>query len=345
MKRIITLIALTASAAVLMNSCQKSMPEVKEGVPMTIQASVTAPAGTKTQYDYTNDKTLEGSWNSEEAITVISFNECGITAVDTFTSTGEEGRKKAEFSGTWTGNEGDKIICLYPPVDSYAGYSIFENVNVGSPFIGIRDFSTPSASLQDNDTNSVSDVDAMLGEVKVSGDGAHVYLEHLFAVFRIEVTLANLPYFAPDDSPYENARISSLRIKCVDPDREMDEWDDPVFVWKSYLNVTIDDYTGKPYTAEHGHGPQNFYLINSGSTNDFYMRNEPVTKTFYVPVRFDENLEPGYELCFQFGGYYYNRNKNQVEYIDVFPVGDKRKTITSKLPLENGKIYCFKVTI
>ena len=345
MKRIITLIALTASAAVLMNSCQKSMPEVKEGVPMTIQASVTAPAGTKTQYDYTNDKTLEGSWNSEEAITVISFNEGGITAVDEFVSTGEAGRKKAEFSGTWTGNEGDKIICLYPPVDSYAGYSIFENVNVGSPFIGIRDFSTPSASLQDNDTNSVSDVDAMLGEVKVSGDGAHVYLEHLFAVFRIEVTLANLPYFAPDDSPYENARISSLRIKCVDPDREMDEWDDPVFVWKSYLNVTIDDYTGKPYTAEHGHGPQNFYLINSGSTNDFYMRNEPVTKTFYVPVRFDENLEPGYELCFQFGGYYYNRNKNQVEYIDVFPVGDKRKTITSKLPLENGKIYCFKVTI
>jgi hypothetical protein len=75
------------------------------------------------------------------------------------------------------------------------------------------------------------------------------------------------------------------------------------------------------------------------------MWDKPVTKTFYVPVRFDEGLEPGYELCFQFGGHYYNYNPDKVEYIEVFPVGDKRKKITSKLPLENGKIYCFKVTI
>ena len=117
MKRIITLFAMAAFTAVLMNSCQKSipetpMPETKTGVPMTIQASVVTPAGTKTLYEYdTESKTLEGFWNSEETITVVSFGEGGISAVDTFTSTGEEGRSKAEFSGTWTGNAGDKVIC------------------------------------------------------------------------------------------------------------------------------------------------------------------------------------------------------------------------------------------
>ena len=60
MKHIITIIAMTACAAVLMNSCQKSIPEVKEGIPMTIQASVVTPPETKTIYEYTDDKTLEG---------------------------------------------------------------------------------------------------------------------------------------------------------------------------------------------------------------------------------------------------------------------------------------------
>ena len=136
MKRIITLFAMAAFAAVLMNSCQKSntdtlVPETRKGIPMTIQASVATPAVTKSIYDYTDDKTLEGYWDSYEAITVVSFGENGISAVDEFVSTGEAGRKKAEFSGTWTGNEGDKIICLYPSVDTYAGNSIFDGVREG----------------------------------------------------------------------------------------------------------------------------------------------------------------------------------------------------------------------
>ena len=135
MKHIITILTVAAFSAVLLNSCQKA-PVEKKGVPLTIQASVVAPAGTKTLYDYTADKTLEGYWEEEEeAITVVSFNENGITAVDRFVSYGEEGRKKADFDGTWTGNEGDRIICLYPDLDSYAGVSIFENVYVGSPQI------------------------------------------------------------------------------------------------------------------------------------------------------------------------------------------------------------------
>ena len=70
-----------------------------------------------------------------------------------------------------------------------------------SPTIYMRNLSTASGALQHDDTESISDVDLMLGEVKVSGDVAHVYFEHQFAVFRIEVTLRNFPYEAPSGSP------------------------------------------------------------------------------------------------------------------------------------------------
>ena len=349
MKRIITIIAMTACAAVLMSSCQKKPVEKKEGVPMTIQASVVAPTGTKTLYEYdTESKTLEGYWNSEEAITVVSFDQGGITAVDTFTSIGEEGRSTAKFSGTWTGNTGDKVICLYPAVDTYAGNSIFDAVRVGSPTIYMRNLSTASGALQHDDPSSVSDVDLMLGEVKISGNVAHVYLEHQFAVFRIEVTLRNFPYDAPAGSPFDQARINSIRIKCVDPDSdEEEEWGvngDPVFVRMSGLDVTTGSYTGTPFTIERG--PLDYYLLDSGNNSDLCLDDEDVVeKTFFVPVRFDKDLEAGYELCFQFGGNYYDDEEERRNSVTVFPGCDMRKTITSKLPLENGKIYNFRVTI
>ena len=349
MKRILTIIEMTACAAVLMDSCQKTTPEVKEGVPMTIQASGVAPTGTKTLYEYdTESKTLEGFWDSEESITVVSFDQGGITAVDTFTSTGEAFRKKAEFSGTWTGNEGDKVICLYPSVDTYAGNSIFDGVRLYSPTIYMRNLSTASGALQHDDPSSISDVDLMLGEVKIEGDIAHVYLEHQFAVFRIEVTLRNFPYEAPPGSPFDQARINSIRIKCVDPDdQDPDEWGvngAPVFVRFSGLDVTTGSYTGTPSTIERG--PQDFYLLDSGNNSDLTLMEEDVVeKTFFVPVRFDKDLEAGYELCFQFGGNYYDDEEERRNSVTVFPGCDMRKTITSKHSLENGKIYGFTVTI
>ena len=341
------IIGMMTCTAVLMDSCQTSTLEVKEGIPMTIQASVVTPPETKTIYNYDmSEKTLEGFWDSEEAITVVSFDEGGITAVDKFVSFGERGRTRAEFSGTWHGNGKDRIICLYPSLDSYAGYSIYEGVTVGSMTIYIRELETPSSPLQHDDTGAVSDVDLMLGEVTVSGGVAHVNLKHLIAVFRITATLQSLPYYG---EPYYRAQINNIRISAVNPTGQQDEWDsygDPVFVRVSGLDVTTSSYSGEPFMIEKG--PLNYFLSSSGAHSDFHMTGEngkePVTKTFYVPVRFDEDLKAGYELHLQFGGYYYDWTGPQV-YTDVFPAGDKQITMTETLPLENGKIYCIDVTI
>ena len=232
-------------------------------------------------------------------------------------------------------------------MDTYAGNSIFDGVRLYSPTIYMRNLSTASGALQHDDPSSVSDVDLMLGEVTISGDVAHVTMEHQFAVFRIEVTLRNFPYEAPPGSPFDQARINSIRIKCVDPDSdEEEEWGvngDPVFVRFSGLDVTTGSYTGTPFTIERG--PQDYYLLDSGNNSDLTLMDEDVVeKTFFVPVRFDKDLEAGYELCFQFGGNYYDKEKGRNS-VTVFPGCDMRKTITSKLSLENGKIYGFTVTI
>ena len=348
MKHFITII-MTACVAVLMGSCQKAPAEKKAGIPMTIQASVAAPSSTRTIYDYTDERTLEGFWDSEEAITVVSFGRGGITAIDEFVSYGEVGRKIAEFSGTWTGNEGDRVICLYPSVDTYAGNSIFDGVRHGSPTIYMRSLSTASGALQHDDPTSISDVDLMLGDVDLSeGGDIYVHFRHMFAVFRIEVTLRNFPYEAPDGSPFDQARINTIRIKCVAPDaEEEEEWGpngDPVFVRFNAIDVTTESYTGNPFTIERG--PLDYYLLDSGNNSDLTLMDEDVVeKTFFVPVRFDKDLEEGYELCFQFGGNYYDDEEERRNSVTVFPECDMRKTITSKLPLENGKIYNFTVTI
>jgi len=126
-------------------------------------------------------------------------------------------------------------------------------------------------------------------------------------VFRIEATLKSLPF---KGEPYYMARINTLRISAVDPDAEEDEWGlngDPVFVRFAGLDVTTYSYTGRPFAIERG--PLDYYLSDSGNYSDFHMAGEngkePVTKTFYVPVRFDGDLQAGYELRFQFGGTYY----------------------------------------
>ena len=356
MKRIISIIVMMACAAVLTNSCQISTLEVKEGVPMTIQASVVAQANTKTIYDYTDEKTLEGYWDSEEAITVVSFGQGGITAVDKFVSYGEWGRSKAEFTGTWTGNEGDRIICLYPYVGGYLGESVFACVTKGSQTIIMRNLSTPSSPLQNDDTGSVSEVDLMLGEVSFGVDNddddygdyygnvdnqIHVYLKHQIAVFRITATLQSLPFYG---EPYYNATVNTIRISAVDSDGN-----ERVFVRQSCLKVTTNYdsdwyYTGIPFTIEKG--PLDYYLTDAGYNGTFHMNeNDPVTMTFYVPVRFDEDLKTGYELHLQFGGYYYEYNSGKSTYIDVFPCGDKRIKLTETLPLQNGKVYDIEVTI
>ena len=337
MKRIITILTMTAFAVVFLNSCQDSqIPEEKKGTPLTIHASIDTPQNTRTAY-YITSTGMTISWNEEEAITVISFNENGITAVDKFFSTGEQGRKKADFSGTWTGNEGDQIICLYPDIESYAGSSLFDDVYVGSQSIILKQLSIPLGPLKHEDPSTLKDADVMVGEVTIHGASASVNLKHQISIFEIEATCKNLGW------SYRNEKINTIKISAKPNDDEEDDDNDVVFARRGVLYVKTEEYTGNFIATEFG--SLDYYLNDSGHNSDFNMSDGEITQTFYAPVFFEGDLEEGYTLKFQFGGNAYIDAKDARGQIDVYEVGDKAIKLTEKYPLERGKIYRFKVTI
>ena len=336
MKRIINILTMAAFAVVFLNSCQDSeIPEEKKGKPLTIHASIDTPQNTRTAYELTSTG-MTVSWNEEEAITVISFDESGITAVDKFFSTGEDGRKKADFSGTWTGNEGDQIICLYPNIDSYAGTSLFENVNVGFPYIVLRELTTPLGPLEHENPSTLKDADVMVGEVTIHGDFASVNLKHQISIFEIEATCKNLGWTSNSE------KINTIKISAKPNDDEEDD-NNVVFARRGVLYLTTEEYTGNFIATEFG--SLSYYLNDSGHNSDFNMSDGEITQTFYAPVFFEGDLEEGYTLKFQFGGNAYIEEISGRDQIDVFEVGDKAIKLTEKYPLERGKIYRFKVTI
>ena len=269
MKRIITILTMTAFAVVFLNSCQDSqIPEEKKGTPLTIHASIDTPQNTRTAYDLTSTG-MTISWNEEEAITVISFDENGITAVDKFFSTGEQGRKKADFSGTWTGNEGDQIICLYPNIDSYAGTSLFDNVDVGSPFIILRQISIALGALKHENPSTLKDADVMVGEVTIHGAYASVNLKHQISIFEIEATCKNLGWSDGGE------RINTIKISAKPNDDEEDDDNDVVFARRGMLHVTTEAYTGNFFATEFG--SLDYYLNDSGHNSDFNMSDGEIT--------------------------------------------------------------------
>lgn len=167
-------------------SCRKDGIETsKEGIKLTISSTVENPSqSTKTSYIYssgTTSGTIACSWEASEAITVVSIGESGITAVDNFTSTGEAGREKAEFSGIWTGGASDKVICLYPALSTPAGANRYSGVTPGSSTIGLN-FQAPSPSRH---INKIKDYDIMVGEVKINENKASVALKRQIAVLRL----------------------------------------------------------------------------------------------------------------------------------------------------------------
>lgn len=106
-----------AMALMSICACQKenTWKEV-EGTPMTFSAVIAGNEQTKASFSDEEGSALKFAWDAEERISVISFDsKHQVLAVDTFTSKGEAGRSRADFTGTLTKVEGvDHLECFYP---------------------------------------------------------------------------------------------------------------------------------------------------------------------------------------------------------------------------------------
>ena len=325
-------IVLMASAILAFSACNKEqLPDKPAGVPLTIKASVGEQ--TKTAYSYdTESKEMDVTWKEEEHISVISFDESGITAIDDFMSTGENGRKKADFTGTWTGKSGDRVICLYPALSTTAGSKLFGTVSEGITSISLNTLTSSVNKIVKDTPSSLADVDVMVGEATISDDNAYVNLVRQICVFRLRVTCATTAWIT---DYYE--RVSTVKIS-------VDNGGTPAVVATGgALAVTTDTYTGS-FVAT-GFGTLK-YTLNDFYSSDLTTKDGPKTQVFYAPIFCEGDLEEGYTLRFHYGG----RSKEgwgaSWETVDEFGGScNQDKLLTEKKTLEKGKIYNFSMTI
>lgn len=279
MKRISITLALALVALV---SCQKEENmSAKKGMELTLSATVAEDAAaTKTSYEYTSSTvgmagSIATSWEATEKITVISIGDSGITAVDEFTSTGEAGRVKADFTGTWNGSEGDKVICLYPSVTEAT--ALYDGVSVGSTSITLNSTASAYDLTKDvnTDVNSLKKADVMVGDVSINGTSASVNLNRQISVFKVTVS-------APDIDPYYSTYeyVKRISLCAMNPLGA-----EAVFATEGSLSVTKSSYTGSFTPSAYGSVTFGCNII---SDSDSY--------TYFFPVLAKDELDKGYRI-------------------------------------------------
>ena len=332
MRNTIPSVVLLASAIIAFCACNKeSLPVQQAGIQLTINATVGAQ--TKTAYEYDADGgTMAVSWKADETISVISFNETGVTAIDNFTSTGEEGRDKAVFSGTWTGKPGDRVICLYPALSTSAGSKLFGTVSEGDASIPLNSLTSSLGTLVKETPSSLANADVMVGDVVISGSTASVNLVRQICVFRLTVTCSTTAWF---EDYYE--RVSTVKIS-------VDNAGTPaVIATAGALDVTTDTYTGSFAATAYGTIK---YTLNDFNDSDLNTSGGPKTQVFYAPIFSEGDLEEGYTLRFHYGGRSREGWGASWESVETFGGGCvQNKSVTEKRTLEKGKIYGFTRTI
>ena len=321
-----------ASAILAFSACDKEpLPVKSAGIPLTITATVGTQ--TKTAYSYDQESgVMDVTWREEESITVISFDASGITAIDNFTSTGEEGRDRADFSGTWTGNPGDRVICLYPALSTSAGSKLFGTVSEGDTSIPLNSLTSSVEKIVKDTPSSLAGADVMVGDVLISESTAYVNLVRQICVFRLTVTCSTTAWY---EDYYE--RVSTVKIS-------VDDGSTPVVVATAgALDVTTDAYTGSFAATAYGTIK---YTLNDFYSSDLNTSGGPKTQVFYAPIFSEGDLEEGYTLRFHYGGRSREGWGASWENVETFGGGCvQNKSVTEKRTLEKGKIYGFTMTI
>ena len=304
------IIFLFLSAITLFSCTKEDVPETVAGVKLSITTSL---SDTNTKTSYSQGGTGLGmtvDWEATESITVVSFNDSGITAVDEFTSSGEAGRQKAVFSGTWTGNADDKVICLYPSITTSAGSTLYQNVTVGQSQIT---FNYPAHGAF-TDIALMKNWDAMIGEVSIDGGGdAHVSLSHQTAVIRLV-----LDGGYRDSDGYD--KVTELGLTAYSGETPV------LFADQGTLDVTKSTYTGIISPSS--------YQVDFRAALSPELRSSNVA--YYYPVFANGTLHSGDMFkvnvrCTQRWG------TSRADWWNTYI----EKTLTEDFSIEPGKIYDF----
>ena len=327
MKKIMILSAALLAALV---ACQKNQETIDssqkvKGVQMTLNANI--EGATKTSY--TDDGSgLKETWNAEEKISVITLNSDGsMKTIDTFESTGIEGRTSASFTGTFTGGATPaKVIAIYPALKEYAGpkYRIpaYKNYNGYSQYIlyngeigGLYFNSTIQSVRQssNNDFAHLTNFCIMSGAVDVDdikNNTLNVSLNNLMTIIKIVATF-------PES--YKGTSLTQVYINCYNDSSESIG----IFATNSWESV---DQVYSPICGAGSAGS------STGSIYSGFNVPDSGVATLYMPVIIKSgDMSSGYYWTF-------TANVND-EYL-----GPVTKTFTKNITIQRGKMYTANVT-
>lgn len=302
----------TSIASLLLCACSNEVEPIenaKKGVELTMSATIGKSAETRTTYTReTVGMTVD--WEAEEAITLVSFDESGVTAVDNFTSSGTAGREKAEFTGTWNGNAGDQVICLYPALSTTAGTTLFDNVTARSTSINVN---FPEHQLTTNISN-IKNWDIMIGSVSINEGTAHVTLDKKTAV---------LEFVLSGGAPYEygvyGRYIIAVGVSAYSGTTPT------LFTKTASLAVTKSTYTGDIVPASYYQDNYKQNLAPQLTTSN---------GTYYFPVLADGTLSAGDQIRL-----YYEDKEYSGSSWQSIPNNHKNKTLSAPFTVTPGNIY------
>ena len=327
MKKIMILSAALLAALV---ACQKNQETIDssqkvKGVQMTLNANI--EGATKTSYA-DDGSGLKETWNAEEKISVITLDGAGkMQAIDTFESTGVEGRTSASFTGTFTGGSTPaKVIAIYPALKEYAGpkYRIpaYKNYNGYSQYIlydgeiGGEYFQSTFHSVKqasDNDFAHLTNFCIMSGAVDIDdikNNTLTVSLNNLMTIIKIVATFPEA---------YKGKPLTQIFINCYDDSADSFE----IFPTNSWESV---DQVYSPICGAGSAGS------STGSIYSGFNVPDSGVATLYMPVIIKSGDMSS--------GYYWTFTAN----VNDKYLGPVTKTFTKNITIQRGKMYTANVT-
>ena len=292
MKKSIILLAVLSASLV---SCSKTeeTPEVKSGIPVSVNASFSDLTKTSTVAD---GNVLKSTWDAEESISIITLDALSkgkVVAIDNFTSSGAAGRSSANFSGTFTGGTNPvKVIAVYPALekvgDTYrtkenyaltsnaAGWrsSILQNIKIGSDNVVTRP-EFPFRQEGNGDCNHLKDFCVMVGKVDTKDlkrGKLSASLRHLMMVFKIQVNFAN---------SYKGRHLEEVQIYAYD-NAGVSPYQ---FLCQSSAHVDLDS---SPFLGDNGFKADRYFRMPTS-----FKVPESGFVTFYIPCAPYDRLKAG----------------------------------------------------
>lgn len=246
----ITLVFLLLSASLSCNKDPNPLPD--NGRRLMALIADFGPDATKISYA-PDGNGLKATWDATEELSVVTLDAMGkLVAVDKFTSTGEDGRTRAEFTGTFTGGANpERVIVIYPALKDdgtgnwatppYTDYTGTKRTMLGEATIGSEYFSAsdnyPLKQTADADTKHLKNYCILSGDVdkeSIKTNTLKVTMKNIMLMLKVtinypseyvgkpieKVTIKSynsyyMPYSQFPNSSWEYVDISSYGINAL----------------------------------------------------------------------------------------------------------------------------------